>query len=49
MDLIVFPFHDWKKNESEGFRNRDIWSRRDERWVIDNFLIPDFPWITDPS
>ena len=23
MDLIVLPFHDWKKNESEGLRNRD--------------------------
>jgi len=25
----------------ESFRNRDIWSRRDGRWVIDDFLIED--------
>lgn len=23
MDLIALPFHDWKKNETEGLRNRD--------------------------
>ncbi len=23
LDLIVLPFHDWKKNETEGLRNRD--------------------------
>lgn len=28
----------------ERFRNREIWSRRDGRWEIDGFLIPDFPW-----
>jgi hypothetical protein len=28
----------------EKFRNRDIWVRRDGRWVIDNFLIPDWSW-----
>jgi N-acetyl sugar amidotransferase len=33
----------------EGFRNRDIWSRRDDRWVIDGFLVPGFPWPADPS
>lgn len=32
----------------ERFRNRDLWSRRDGRWVIDGFLIPDFPWPEDP-
>jgi hypothetical protein len=30
----------------EGFRNRDLWSMRDGRWVIDGFLIEDFPWPT---
>jgi N-acetyl sugar amidotransferase len=33
----------------EGFRNHDIWSRRDGRWRIDGFLIPDFPWPADPE
>jgi N-acetyl sugar amidotransferase len=32
----------------ERFRNRDIWLRRDGRWVIDDFLVPDFPWPDDP-
>ena len=32
----------------EGFRNSEIWSRRDDRWVIEDFLIPDFPWPEDP-
>ena len=32
----------------EGFRNSEIWSRRDGRWVINDFLIPDFPWPEDP-
>ena len=31
----------------ERFRNPNIWTRRDGRWVIDNFLIPDFPWPSD--
>lgn len=24
MNLIVIPFHDWRKSESEGFRTRDV-------------------------
>lgn len=28
----------------ETFRNHDIWTRRDGRWVIDDFLIPDWRW-----
>jgi hypothetical protein len=32
----------------ERFRNPAIWSRRDERWVIDDFLVPDFDWPADP-
>ena len=32
----------------EGFRNRDLWSRRGGRWMIEEFLIPDFPWPADP-
>ena len=31
----------------EGFRNRDLWRRRDGRWVIEDFLLPDFPWPAD--
>jgi hypothetical protein len=33
----------------ERFRNRELWQRRDGRWCIDNFLIPDFPWPPDPQ
>lgn len=33
----------------EQFRNRDIWSRQDGRWVIEDFLIPDFEWPEDPD
>lgn len=32
----------------EGFRDRALWSRRDDRWVIDGYLVPDFPWPADP-
>ena len=33
----------------EGFRNRDLWTRHDGRWVIENYLVPDFPWPADPQ
>jgi len=33
----------------EGFRNASLWTRRDRRWVIDGFLVPDFPWPADPE
>lgn len=29
---------------AERFRSHDLWSRRDGRWVIEGFLIPDFDW-----
>jgi N-acetyl sugar amidotransferase len=29
---------------ADTFRDPSIWSRRDGRWVIDDFLIPDWPW-----
>jgi hypothetical protein len=29
---------------SERFRNRDIWTRRDGVWMIDDFLVPDWEW-----
>ncbi len=32
----------------DGFSNHQIWSRRDGRWTIEGFLIPDFPWPADP-
>lgn len=32
----------------ESFRNRDIWTRQDGKWVIPGFLIPEFPWPEDP-
>jgi len=31
----------------ERFRNREIWSRRDGRWQIEGFLLPDFSWPED--
>ena len=24
MNLVIIPFHDWRKSESEGFRTRDV-------------------------
>jgi hypothetical protein len=32
----------------ETFRNREIWTRRDGIWVIDDFLIPNYTWPKDP-
>ena len=32
---------------AESFRNRDLWSRRHGRWVIEDFLIPDYSWPAD--
>lgn len=29
---------------ADGFRDRRIWRRDGERWVIDNFLVPDWSW-----
>lgn len=31
----------------ERFRNPQIWRRRGGRWVIDDFLVPDFAWPAD--
>jgi N-acetyl sugar amidotransferase len=28
----------------ERFRNRELWTRDGDRWRIDGFLIPDYPW-----
>ncbi|MCU1282801.1 MAG: hypothetical protein JWM53_6347 [bacterium] len=28
----------------EKFRNRDVWVERDGKWMIDDFLIPDWGW-----
>lgn len=32
----------------ERFRNPSIWTRHDDRWVIEGFLLPDFNWPRDP-
>lgn len=29
---------------AEGFRDPSVWTRRDGRWVIDDFLVPDWSW-----
>jgi len=34
---------------AERFRNREIWSRRDGVWVIEDFLVEDFPWDRVPA
>jgi N-acetyl sugar amidotransferase len=34
---------------AERFRNPEIWSRRDGVWVIDDFLVEDFPWDKVPA
>ena len=31
----------------ETFRNPEIWSRKNGRWVIEDFLIDDFEWPKD--
>jgi len=28
----------------EKFRNPDVWKRRDGKWVIEDFLVPDWKW-----
>ncbi len=35
----------------ERFRNPDVWVKRDGRWIIEDFLIPDWEWScgTSPS
>ncbi len=32
----------------EGFRNQSLWTRADNRWTIDGFLIPGYDWPADP-
>jgi len=32
----------------EGFRNMEVWRRVDGRWQVPGFLIPDYPWPSDP-
>jgi N-acetyl sugar amidotransferase len=34
---------------AEKFRDRRIWSRRGDRWVIDEFLVADWSWDEDSS
>jgi N-acetyl sugar amidotransferase len=29
---------------AETFRNRDVWTRRGDAWVIDDFIVPDRTW-----
>jgi N-acetyl sugar amidotransferase len=31
----------------ERFRNTDIWVQRDGTWMIDDFLVPDWPWSAE--
>ncbi len=34
----------WFWAVAERFRNKHIWHRRNATWVIDDFIIPDWPW-----
>lgn len=34
---------------AETFRDHDVWSKREGRWVIEDFLIPDWRWDAAPS
>jgi N-acetyl sugar amidotransferase len=29
---------------AETFRNKSVWAKRDGRWVIDDFIVPDWTW-----
>jgi len=29
---------------AEKFRNRDVWTKRGDRWIIDDFIVPDWTW-----
>ena len=44
-DLVAIPFHDWKKNQSEGFRTRDahLLQEFSRHPSIDKLLIVDRP------
>lgn len=45
MDLVVIPFHDWKKCEQEGFRTRDAHFilELSKRTDVDQILVVDRP------
>jgi N-acetyl sugar amidotransferase len=30
---------------AETFRDTSVWTRRDGAWVIDDFLVPNYPWV----
>ena len=29
---------------AESFRDHDVWSRRNNQWIIDDFLVPEWNW-----
>ena len=29
---------------AERFRNPQVWVKRDDRWVVEDFLVPDWNW-----
>jgi len=29
---------------AETFRNKDVWTKRGDTWVIDDFIVPDWAW-----
>ena len=40
--LRISREHFWEI--AERFRNPAIWSRRNGKWVIEDFIIPDWKW-----
>lgn len=34
----------WFEDVENKWRNLDIWCRKGDRWVIEDFLVKDFPW-----
>jgi hypothetical protein len=34
---------------AEGFRNPEVWTRRNGTWEIEDFLIPDWSWEPEAS
>lgn len=42
-DFLRVPERDFW-NTAETFRNLKVWSRRGDRWAINNFLVPDWNW-----
>ena len=49
MNLIIIPFHDWRKSQNEGFRTRDVHFIKalSENKSVENILVVNRPstWL----